>query len=100
MGNSGTPAPVTTPPPNPMPIEDSIQAKSDAAAMIASKSSNASRLANDLNQEEANKEPAITRSQLAKADTFAPQPAVKGPVGPRPGRAPGSKINSSAVVTG
>lgn len=105
MGNSGNvpkPEPV---PATPMPIEDSIQAKQEAAQMVASRNSSASRVANDLNQDSASKAEAVTRNQLAKAETFAPQPGQRGPKGgPRGPRAPGSVLgagmSSSAVLTG
>jgi len=105
MGNSGGMAVPTQPPPNPAPIEDDLATKHQAAQLVADKSAGASRTANDLDGNEADKEPAITRGQLAKADTFSPQPRPRGPVGksPRgPRVAPGSAggIATSAVITG
>lgn len=101
MGNSGSSKPIPTPPPTPMPIEDDLAAKKNAAALAADRSSGASRAANDLNQDTASKAAAITRSQVTMADTLAPQAQPRGPRGPRAPRvAPGSSINSSAVITG
>lgn len=105
MGNSGSSNKVEPVPATPMPIEDSIQTRKEAATMAASRMSSASRLANDLNQDTASKAEAVTRNQLAKADSFSPQAAQRGPKGgPRGPRAPGSMLgasmNSSAVLTG
>lgn len=101
MGNSGSSQPITTPPPSPMPTEDSIAAKSEAAALVAQRSAGASRLDHDLNQDTADKAEAITRSHLGKADALAPQAQPRGPKGPRPPRvAPGSSMGSSAILTG
>lgn len=104
MGNSGSS--YKPPPPTPMPIEDSVGARAEAAALTAMRQSGASRTANDLNQDGASKEPAMTRSQIGKADSFTAQPRPRGPMGgkgPRGPRAPGSmtgNLGGSAVLTG
>lgn len=103
MGNSGS-QPVTTPPPSPMPIEDSIAAKSQAAALVAQRAAGASRDDHNLNDESSSKAEAVTRGQLAKGESFQQQAQPTGPAGPRPRSprrvAPGSSMASSAIITG
>lgn len=104
MGNSGSGASNYTPPPaTPMPIEDSTAARHEAAVRVASRMSTASRVANDLDGASANDEPAITRSQIAKADTFTSQEQPRGPAGHRRRRSPAGAANAltaSSVLTG
>jgi hypothetical protein len=89
-----------------MPIEDSTAARAEAAALTAQRAAGASRNANDLNQDSANKADAITRGQIGKGDTLAPQPRPRGPQGggPRGPMAPGSmaggRMGDSSVITG
>jgi hypothetical protein len=90
-----------------MPIEDSTAARAEAAALNAQRAAGASRNANDLNEGSADKADAVTRSQIGKADTLAPQPRPRGPQGggPRgpkmaPGTVAGGKMADSAVITG
>lgn len=99
MGNSGSK--YTPPPATPMPIEDDIKARHEAAGLLAEKSAGASRSANDLGGKDANKDEAMTRSKLGMADRLEPQPAARGPRGPRPSAGTVSQtINQSAVLTG
>jgi len=101
MGNSGGVAVPQQPPPQPAPIKDDIATKQQAAELVAQRAGTASRIGNDLEQETANKADAVTRSQIGKADNFAPQAQPRGPAGgqrvrgPRPGG-----IATSAVLTG
>lgn len=104
MGNGGSKAPAPVPV-TPMPIEDSMGARAEAAALNAQRAAGASRNANDLTQDSANKSEAVTRSQIGKGDSLAPQPRPRGPQGGGPrGPAAGSlangRIGDSAVITG
>lgn len=99
----GGPAPYTPPAPVPTPIEDSVAARHEAAALTAKMGS--SRAANDLNQETSDKADAVTRKDLGLADTLAPQPRPHGPAaGARAPRvSPATAMNGmsgSAVLTG
>lgn len=104
MGNSGS-KPYVPPPPEEMPIEDSVASRKEVATLMAEKSSGASRSANNLEQETADNAKAVTREQIAKTEAFAPQSQPRGPVGNRPRgprMAPGSMVpvSGSAVLTG
>ena len=100
MGNSGS-KPYVPPPPVEQPFEDSIAARTEAARLSAEKSSRASRIAGDLNQETMDNAEAMTRQQIAKAETLRPQPQPHGPAVKKP-RAPGSVhgVAGSSVLTG
>lgn len=106
MGNGGSKVePYVQPPPNPMPIEDDVALRQEAAQLTAERNSHASRTANDLLGDQADNAAAITRKQIGKAETFAPQPQPRGPAGRRVhGRksagSQASGINASAVLTG
>lgn len=99
MGNGGS-KPYTPPPPEPVPIEDSIAAKHNAMRANAEMSSRASTSANNLNEETMSPADAITRGQISKADAFAPQARPTGPAkGHR--RAPAqSMVSGSTLLTG
>jgi hypothetical protein len=106
MGNGGSK--YEPPPPTPMPIEDDLLARQEASALLAQRMTTASRNANDLLGDKANKIAPVTRKQVeGPNDKFAPQPQPRGPKdyrarGPKP-MAPGSlasQVNSSAVLTG
>ena len=105
MGNGGS-KPYVPPPPEQMPIKDSIAERHEAAAMMADKSALASRSANDLNEGTMDNAKAVTRNQIGKAETFAPQARPTGPAGLRPKSprvAPGSVLSGmsgSAILTG
>lgn len=100
MGNGGA-KPYTPPPPEPVPIEDSIAARHNAMKANAEMSSRASTSANDLNEDTMDNGAAITRSQIAKGEVFAPQARPTGPAGGhRRPRAPGSLMIGSTVLTG
>lgn len=96
MGNSGA-SDYKPPPAEPMPIEDSVGSRHEAAALLAKRMTSASRNANDLNGTSADDEPAITRSQIAKTETFSAQPQ---PHGPAKRRSAASAMTRSAVLTG
>jgi len=106
MGGGGsTPAPYVPPRPNPMPIEDSIKAKHEAASRIADMTASGGRDANDLGQSGSERAPAITRSDLGSVGNtiketaaFGQQPRVRGPRNRAP--SPGAGIGQSAVITG
>ena len=107
MGNSGSSTPPAPVPATPMPIEDSIASKREAAAISAKRAGEASLNANDLNQETANKEPAITRSQLGSVEQFGAQPQPRGPRADKSPRGPqiaastqASGIGAPAIITG
>lgn len=96
MGNSGSD--YTPPPPTPMPIKDDIAKQEEAAKLAAKTGELSSRAANDLNEQDANTE-AMTRSQVAKADGFAPQPPVRGTTRIAPATRAQS-MGASSVLTG
>jgi hypothetical protein len=98
MGNGGSD--YTPPPPTPMPIKDDVARNEEAAKLAARTGDLSSRTANDLNEANISGD-AMTRSQVAKAETFAPQPAVRGQT--RVSVAPATRAQSmgnSSVVTG
>lgn len=103
MGNSGSK--YTPPPATPMPVEDSVGARNEAAQLISQRMSHASRTANDLTGDKADDQDALTRSQVAKGDSFSAQPR---PHGPAHGRRPHSaatrmstgSMGGSTVLTG
>lgn len=107
MGNSGSNVqPYTPPPPTPMPIEDDIKARHEAASMLAERTATASRSANDLGQGGAERAPAITRADLGTVGNavkeqaaFQQQGRVRGPRKQAPATVAGG-ISRSAVVTG
>ena len=102
----GGPAAYTPPPPTPVPIEDSIKARHEAAALTAKMASDASREGTDLNEDTASRAEAVTRSDLSRAETFAAQAQPRGPVTRRPQSprlSPASAMGggaTSAVLTG
>lgn len=107
MGGGSSRQTYTPPPVTPMPIEDSIATKQEAAKLASMRESDASRSANDLNEQDANKDTAITRKQLSMGEKLMPQAQPRGPMGDRPrsprGPAPGSmmsQMGASSVVTG
>lgn len=106
MGNSGGSSTPAVVPATPMPIENDISKQAEAAQIVASRAAGASRTANNLDEPNANKQEAVTRSQLGMGATLAPQPRPKGPQGgqgprgPAPGTAMGGGIGNSAVLTG
>ena len=64
MGGGSSRQPYTPPPVTPMPIEDSIATKQEAAKLASARESEASRSANDLNEQDASKSESVTRKQL------------------------------------
>lgn len=100
MGNGGA-SDYKPPPAEPMPIEDDIRARHEAAAQLASRMTGASRNANDLAGASASDEPAITRSQIETGNSFSAQPQPRGPAGRR--RSHGGSVGAltrSSVLTG
>lgn len=98
MGSGGST--YTPPPATPMPVEDSVAARRERAALMAERSQGASLANNQLDSGNADKQDAVTRSRLGDVETFKPQ---KQPRGPR--KAPGSMMpkggmGNSAVITG
>lgn len=107
MGGGSSRQPYTPPPVTPMPIEDSIATKQEAAKLASARESEASRLANDLNEQDASKSESVTRKQLGMTARLAPQAQPRGPMDQRPksprGPAPGSmmaQMGASSVLTG
>lgn len=86
------------PPPTPMPIKDDIARNEEAAKLATKQGANASRQANDLNEPDANTD-AMTRGQIAKTDTFANQPPVRGVTRVAPSTR-ATSMGQSSVVTG
>ena len=107
MGGGSSRQTYTPPPVTPMPVEDSIATKQEAAKLATDRESAASRSANDLNEADASKQDAVTRKKLGMGDKLTPQAQPRGPMGDRPKSprvpSPGSmmsQMGASSIVTG